>query len=352
MKSKSKFDGKRKYEVEENLTSITDIIGKRNLLVCGGCSEGSVAHAAKFQPRKTDVYILTAPKTGTTWLQQICHQLRTGGHMEFEDVYQVSPWAELAWDLGMDLEAEHVANPRVFKTHQRLSAINTGAKYIVTMRDPEKTVISWFKFLQEKGHSAVKTHSSPSEIVFDKNVFAENMLFGASIWEYYLEFWKCRNLPNVLIVVFEDLQKSIRSQLPRIAEFMGVECTSDLLDKVETLSTASCMMAHEEKFDETWTFAQLQKVGRAAPEDVAGFTPASRVTKGHTEPLNTKAKKFLNEINIAGKSDILDAKENGKALGGCGNENAHGDWPGTKEDAGAWPDTAEEAGAPGTEGNK
>ena len=49
-------------------------------------------------------------------------------------VYQVSPWAQMAYDLGQDLNAPHVANPRIFKTHQLLSAINVGCKYIVTVR--------------------------------------------------------------------------------------------------------------------------------------------------------------------------------------------------------------------------
>ena len=34
---------------------------------------------ANFKPRATDVLITTAPKAGTTWMQQILHQLRSGG---------------------------------------------------------------------------------------------------------------------------------------------------------------------------------------------------------------------------------------------------------------------------------
>ena len=37
----------------------------------------------RFAPRKTDVFIVASPKAGTTWMQQITHQLRTKGDMEF-----------------------------------------------------------------------------------------------------------------------------------------------------------------------------------------------------------------------------------------------------------------------------
>ena len=37
-----------------------------------------------FQPRSTDVFVAGTAKSGTTWLRQIVHQLRTGGDMEFE----------------------------------------------------------------------------------------------------------------------------------------------------------------------------------------------------------------------------------------------------------------------------
>ena len=43
-----------------------------------------------------------------------------------QDIYQVVPWDQLAFDLGQDLDAEQVAFPRLFKSHLRLSSINRG----------------------------------------------------------------------------------------------------------------------------------------------------------------------------------------------------------------------------------
>ena len=95
-------------------------------------------------PRSSDVIITTAPKTGTTWLQMTCHQLRTGGDLGFEEICQVVPWIKKAYECGQDLNGDQKANPRVYKAHQRLSCIHEGCKYITTIRDPISATISWY----------------------------------------------------------------------------------------------------------------------------------------------------------------------------------------------------------------
>jgi len=45
-----------------------------------------------FQPRATDIIISPFGKSGTTWLQQIVHGLRTRGDMVFDDISRVAPW--------------------------------------------------------------------------------------------------------------------------------------------------------------------------------------------------------------------------------------------------------------------
>jgi hypothetical protein len=108
--------------------------------------------AESFKLRSTDVIVLSFPKTGTTWLQNCCEQLRTGAAgYDFEDITIRHPWLEFAYDLGQDLDDEQVAHPRIFKSHQLLSAVNTGGKYICIVRDPEATLMSWFAFQKAKG---------------------------------------------------------------------------------------------------------------------------------------------------------------------------------------------------------
>ena len=73
--------------------------------------EGSLK-GLRFKPRSSDVFIVTPPKCGTTWMQQIVHQLRTGGDMEFGGINEVVPFIEIAHDTHVDLEAEQKGSPR------------------------------------------------------------------------------------------------------------------------------------------------------------------------------------------------------------------------------------------------
>ena len=65
-----------------------------------------------FKPRSDDVFVVTPTKCGTTWMQQILHQLRSGGDMSFDEIDDVVPYIELAYDVEIDLESEHNYQPR------------------------------------------------------------------------------------------------------------------------------------------------------------------------------------------------------------------------------------------------
>ena len=78
-----------------------------------GCeSEHGRLHGLNFKPRSDDVLVVTPPKCGTTWMQQILHQLRSGGDMSFDEINDVVPFLETAYDTEIDLEAEHNFQPR------------------------------------------------------------------------------------------------------------------------------------------------------------------------------------------------------------------------------------------------
>ena len=56
----------------------------------------SVRLGRSFIPRASDVFIVTYPKCGTTWMTQIVHQIRSSCSMDFGEITEECPWDVMA----------------------------------------------------------------------------------------------------------------------------------------------------------------------------------------------------------------------------------------------------------------
>eukprot|EP00964_Phaeocystis_antarctica_P023239 scaffold13003_cov70-Phaeocystis_antarctica.AAC.5 len=92
-------EAKRKHEIA------WDLMAMRNNAMH---SDESVRVGRAFQPQPSDVFVVTYPKCGTTWVTQILHALRTGGSMDFGEITEVVPWDILAHDCGQKLDGAQV----------------------------------------------------------------------------------------------------------------------------------------------------------------------------------------------------------------------------------------------------
>jgi len=277
-------------------------------------TDQGLAVAQAFRTQPGDVIISTFPKTGTSWMQQICHQLRTGGHTHFEEITEEVPWLEVCPSLGIDPDLAQKYVPRCFKSHQLLSALShlegDGARFICTLRDPERTLISHFKFMHSHGHAC----TSANDInVFIKSAFTlgidgEGELapqFGGTLWEQYAEYWQCRDLPNVEVLVFEHLVEDLERHLDSLNSLLGLP-PLDPVRKVAVLkySHREWMEAHTDMFDDHCLGKRIKAMSGAE------FTAVSKV--GHELASDSKLVVKLNDESRAilaqmwqGKMELL-----------------------------------------------
>ena len=203
----------------------------------------------EFKPRVTDVFVVGGPKSGTTWLQQIVHQLRSGGDMEFSVVNDVVPVVEFAHDLGQDLEGEQEGFPRCFKTHYWYHRCPKGARYIWCVREPCSCAYSFFKMFDgwffQPGEVSVED--------FVREVWLtqgepQKLTDYASYFHHLTSWWPHRNDPSVLLVFYEDLKECYESSVRSVAEFMGITdegCIQAALER----GTFEFMKQHADKFN-------------------------------------------------------------------------------------------------------
>lgn len=282
--------------------TIASVIGSRPMvdLQSFSTAEGLVK-AQAFEAQRGDVVLSTFPKTGTTWLQQIVHQLRTGGHVAFDEITEEVPWLEVAPAVQMDLNMPQKAAPRCFKSHQLLSALAHlephAAKFICIVRDPEKTLISHFKFMHSHGH-ACATAGDINEFIksaFTLGPSGEGELrpqFGGTLWDHYAEYWQCCSLPTVKVVVFEHLVKDLLGHLDGLNAFMELPpLDTERKTVVAELSHKDWMEQHDKLFDDHALGARIN----AMKEQKAEFTSVSKV--GHEVPKEVNVQ--LNEESRA-----------------------------------------------------
>lgn len=207
-------------------------------------TEGYEAGLA-FQPRPTDIFVSPFAKSGTTWLQQIVHGLRTRGSMDFSEITDVTPWLEMAYDYGWDVEAEQVANPRVFKSHLAWHTIPKGAKYICSIRNPYEVAVSFYRFINGWWFET----DSISLEVFTQERFT-NDPDNSGYWYHLASWWEQRQNPDVLLLSYEDMREDLPTAVRKIADLMDITLDDDLLDIVVSQSSKEFMLAHKSQFDE------------------------------------------------------------------------------------------------------
>jgi hypothetical protein len=208
---------------------------------------------AHFVARPTDVLITTAPKAGTTWMQQILHQLRTEGDVSFTSIYDAVPWLELPrenvpWRDTL-AHYESIANPRVFKTHCSYAQTPgaDAARIILTVRDPRDCCVSFFHHLN--GMNLELLPGMPASMQFDDMQQCVDRFLSFGAWyRNVLSWWPHRNDDNLLMLRYQDLIADLPAAIDRIVAFLGWEATAE--GRARTIEHASFawMKANQEKF--------------------------------------------------------------------------------------------------------
>lgn len=206
-----------------------------------------------FVPRPSDVFVVTPPKAGTTWIQQILHGLRTNGSMDFDEISLVIPMIERAHDYGyLDLDMEQVAQPRMYKTHLWYRDCPKGARYIFVARDPKDMCVSFYHFKKNWmfDEKDIPLDDFVEGIMLSQDKPATPMT-NASLWQIIVSWWPHRNDSNVLWLHYDDLHENLAACVKLIAEFIGVGADDeDLQQLVVKQASLDFMMQHHSQFDE------------------------------------------------------------------------------------------------------
>ena len=258
-------------------------------------SEESVQHGRAFKPKQSDVIISPYAKCGTTWMQQIVHGLRTRGSMEFDEITAVVPWIDIALDVGWDLDASQVAEPRAYKSHRSWHEIPKGARYIVTFRHYHDAFLSFYRFFEgfyfEPGAISIEDLA--------KWRWPQEELEEQGYWYHLISWWEQLDNPDVLLLCFEHMRADLPGAVKLIAQFIGIELDDELLEIVLRQSSRDFMLAHRDQFNERHSFlVGGERAGLPPPIDAYKITSGSSKKANHQLPQSLKAEFDRNWENL------------------------------------------------------
>ncbi len=208
-------------------------------------SPEATAALASHTARANDVYISTYAKSGTTWMQQIVHQLRSGGDTDFEEICCVVPWLESAVDIGIDPHASQPYSFRAFKCHLLYSDLPKGARYITVFRDPLKVLSSFYRFFEGWWFE-------PGSVSIDE--FASSLYMKGSTsgmhWDHLVDWWPKVESADTLALCYEDMLQAPDQSVELVAEFLQLDISKEKMDAAKLNSSRDYMFANSHQFDE------------------------------------------------------------------------------------------------------
>ncbi|XP_039966702.1 sulfotransferase 1 family member D1-like isoform X1 [Bactrocera tryoni] len=184
------------------------------------------ARIHQFEVRNDDVFIVTFPKCGTTWMQEAAWLLLN--NLDYEDASRAHLLKRSVYmDISMLYDpryedsvtlAEQLKSPRCIKSHLPPHLLprqiwQKKVKLIYCARNPKDVLISFSHFIRGKG-----AYQGDEDDFF--NDFLNANITYTPFWPHVFTMWQMRTEPNLFFVTFEEMKRNLRGVLERLNVFL------------------------------------------------------------------------------------------------------------------------------------
>lgn len=238
LNSLSDFDDKKDNlnyeELADNLELLEKVYSKiHNILITTRMKK----LMNDFGEKESDIYVVSFPRSGTTLMQMILYQMTTNGNMEFNHIYDVSPWCRFSAIYKSEMLS--VGERRIIKTHEdyKIHEQVKKGKFIFLIRDCLDTISSVYQ--------QVIDYVDP-----DIN-FIELSNRNMRRWfDYNTEWINNKNNLDILYVNYEDLISNKKEMIIKLSDFLEIHIDDKIMERTLQRSSFEFMKKHETKFGE------------------------------------------------------------------------------------------------------
>ncbi|XP_071370172.1 amine sulfotransferase-like [Centroberyx affinis] len=205
---------------------------KRNFLVQDTMRPKDLDALQHVEIRPTDVFLITYPKSGTAWLQQILVQIMDAAHPDqVEDTTNRVrvPWLE---ERTVDDPHRERPDPRLFGSHLPPDMLPHGVrakriKVVYVMRNPKDVLVSLYHF----AHSWTMLEAPKSFEDFFQQ-FLDGDVYMGPWFDHVREYYTARDQMDILFLKYEDILKDLRGEVVKLCAFLGKDLTDEAIDQV------------------------------------------------------------------------------------------------------------------------
>ncbi|KAK4320237.1 hypothetical protein Pmani_008888 [Petrolisthes manimaculis] len=226
-----------------------------------------------FKFRPDDVLVMTFPKSGTTWMQEILWTMLFNPNLDNPQATQ--PLLVRSADLSVDMmfdtvtideirpesmyeafkklcpgkdEEDGIAvqcldampGQRVIKCHYPFDLMPPDlldkTKVVYVARNPKDMVVSFYHF-----YKVIKVFDYKGSLDSFIKLFMDNGVIYSPYWPHIKQGWQKRNHPNLHFVFYEDLKADPQGEIQKINQFLATGLTEQQLKNVVQHTSFSSM---------------------------------------------------------------------------------------------------------------
>ncbi|KAG0415848.1 hypothetical protein HPB47_006989 [Ixodes persulcatus] len=179
--------------------------------------DAHVRSTLAYKPQPGDVFIVSYPKCGTTWTQNLVLHIFSGGISPRDrDEFQAkTPFLEAS---GAECIA-YMPRPGAMKTHLPFhkQPYSDQAKYLYVTRNPYDCCVSYY--YHTRAFPAYFFQDGTFDEFFD--MFIEGRCEYGDYFDHLLSWYGHRHDRNVLFLTYEGLKRDTEGWVLKMADFLG-----------------------------------------------------------------------------------------------------------------------------------
>ncbi|KAM4040976.1 amine sulfotransferase-like isoform 2-T2 [Anomaloglossus baeobatrachus] len=187
--------------------------------------------------RDNDVFLVTYPKSGTVWTQQILSLILNEGHRNgTEQITNIERAPAIEYNIH-NVDFKSRPSPRLFSSHlpyylmPKDLRFKTG-KVVYVCRNPKDALVSYYHFF--KMNPNIKCTVTWEAFL---DLFIKGKVLCGSWFDHVRGWYTHKEDFNILIVKYEEMKKDLRFNVQKICKFLDITLNDKATDIVVERAT-------------------------------------------------------------------------------------------------------------------